>query len=286
VSWRRSSGTALGRRRLLPHELLHEARVARQLQRQAAGQQLVEEHAERIDVGAAVDVRRQAAVRLLGAHVRRSPHGNAELRQLGDVQQRAVERLGQAEIDHPGAGAAVFPGDQHIVRLDIAVQHAALVRVLDRRADLHEQLQAVPRGQPLAVAEVGEGQAGDVLHGEVGIAVVGGARVVDPRDPRMIHQRQHLALMLETESVAAGRAPRTDDLEGHPAVERLALLAQVDRAHAALAEQAQDGVMPDPLRHTRRPDRRERGRRQGRRERDSGREGLKDRRLGFHGMSP
>ena len=58
-------------------------------------------------------------------------------------------RLGHAEVDHLGHRLAVVERDQHVGRLDVAVDDALLVGVLDRLADRDEQL------QPLAAASGG-----------------------------------------------------------------------------------------------------------------------------------
>src|SRR5262245_42557276 len=53
-------------------------------------------------------------------------------------------RLGHAEVDDLRHGPAVVQGDQHVGRLDVAVDDPLLMRVLHRLADRHEQLQTLP----------------------------------------------------------------------------------------------------------------------------------------------
>ena len=52
-------------------------------------------------------------------------------------------------------------------------------------------------GELLLVAVVGDRDAADQLHDEVGPARLGGAGVEDPGDVGMVHQRQGLPLGLE-----------------------------------------------------------------------------------------
>ena len=117
-----------------------------------ARQQLVEQHAQRVDVRPRVDVQ-AAHLGLLGAHVlRRADHlGVAgEERLLGEP---LVGGLGDAEVDDLGHGLAVVQRDQDVGRLDVAVDDSLLVGVLDGVADLDEQL------QPLAGCSAGSGRS-------------------------------------------------------------------------------------------------------------------------------
>ncbi len=70
---------------------------AREVVRQPAAHQLVENHAERVDVGAYVDV---AARALLGAHVVQRADQLAHPGILRDPGLLRIERAGHAEIDH------------------------------------------------------------------------------------------------------------------------------------------------------------------------------------------
>ncbi len=78
----------------------------RGVERRGAGQELVEQHAERVHIGASVDVQR--ALGLFGAHVL---WGADELLVLGEERslgEAAIDRLGDAEVDHLGVGAPVL----------------------------------------------------------------------------------------------------------------------------------------------------------------------------------
>ena len=114
------------------------------LQRRRAGQQFVEQHAQRIDVRPRVHVE-VVELRLLGRHVER----RAQHRLVGRVQrplgQRLVHRLGQPEVDDLGHRLVVVGGDQDVGGFQVAVNDPLLMRVLDGLAHLHEQVQPLGR---------------------------------------------------------------------------------------------------------------------------------------------
>ena len=74
-------------------------------------------------------------------------------RELGEqrlVGELLAGRLGDAEVDHLRHRPAVVQRDQHVRRLEVAVDDPFLVRVLDRVADLDEQLEPLARVELLA----------------------------------------------------------------------------------------------------------------------------------------
>ena len=117
----------------------------------AAGHQLVEQDAQGVDVAAGVDVQ-VGHESLLGAHV----GGGADELLEGGVdrlvgEQLAAGGLGHPEIDHLRHQAPVrLHGDENVRRFEVAVDDALLVRVLDRVADLHEQLEPFVGGELLS----------------------------------------------------------------------------------------------------------------------------------------
>ena len=113
-----------------------------------------------------------------------------------------------------------------------------LVGVLHRLADREEQFQPLAGRELLLVAVVGDRDALDQLHHEVGPAAVGGAGVEHPGDVGVVHQRQGLPLGLEPGDDVARVHARLDDLEGHLAADRLLLLGHEDQAHARLRRSA------------------------------------------------
>ena len=106
-------------------------------------------------------------------------------------------------------------GDQDVARLEITVDHALLMRVLDTIADASEQIEPLLEAQLLLVAVVGEGNAADQFHHEVGATVVGGPGIEDLRDRGVIHDRQGLPLGLEATDDPLGVHACLDDLDRH-----------------------------------------------------------------------
>ena len=64
----------------------------------------------------------------------------------GLVGQPLFGGLGDAEINHLGHRHAVVGYDQNVGGLDVAMNDALLVRVLDGLANLDEQIEALGRG--------------------------------------------------------------------------------------------------------------------------------------------
>ena len=85
--------------------------------------------------------RPSAHLGLLGAHVgRRADHG-ANWVKSGLLGEPLVGGLGDAEVDHLGHGPAVVQRDQDVRGLDVAMDDALLVGVLDGLADRDEEFQ-------------------------------------------------------------------------------------------------------------------------------------------------
>ena len=207
-------------------------------------QQLIQDHAERVDVAPRVDVLR-AHLGLLGAHVL----GRAdELALLGEdrrLGQSLVERLGDAEVDDLGRGLTVLVLDEDVARLEVAVDHALGVRVLHRLAHLDEQPQPIRKTQSMPIAMLRDGQALDQFHREPGPCLLGQPAVEDFRDAGVVHDGKRLPLGLKPRDDRPRVHARLDDLERDHASHGLGLLGLVDHAEAALAEDLADGEVPD-----------------------------------------
>ena len=113
------------------------------VERGGSGEQFVEQHAEGIHVAARVHVE-LVDFGLLGAHVeRRADHlGESRVdRLLGEL---LAEGLGHAEVDDLDHRHAVMRGDQDVRGLQVAMDHALLVRMPHRLAHLEEQPEPFP----------------------------------------------------------------------------------------------------------------------------------------------
>ena len=238
------------RRYLLAQDSLHlpQARPGQScaLEGSGAGEQLVEQGAEGVDVGAGVDIEGRH-LRLLGAHVgggADQPMGGGE---KGLVGEPAVHGLGDTEIDHLGQRPAVLDRHQHVRGLEVAVNHAFLVGMLHGGAHLEEELDPLHRTQTLVIAILGDRQTAYQLHHEIGpargrVGGTGQTAVEHLGDRGVIHQRQGLPLGLEAGYHLAGLHSALDQLQGHLATHGLLLLGAIHHPEAALTEDLEQAV--------------------------------------------
>ncbi len=214
------------------------------VERRGAGQQLVEQHAQGVDVAARVHVQ-PAQGRLLRGHVQRRADHLGEVREQRLLGQRLAGRLGDAEIDHLHHRRAVVQRRQHVGRLDVAMDDAFLVGVLHCLAHGNEQLQPLLGGELAPITNVGDGNALDQLHHEVRPTSLRRAAVEHPGDIGVVHEGQCLALRLEPGYDVARVHARLENLQGHLAADRLRLLGHEDDAEAALADLLEQFVGAD-----------------------------------------
>ncbi len=149
-----------------------------------AGEQLEEQDAEGVDVGGGRD---RAAGDLLGRGVLRRQRDTAL---TGQHRHRFVvaEQLGDAEVEQLDLAAG---GDEHVRRLQVAVDDQVGVGVRDRRLDVQEQADARLDAEPLVVAVAIDVLAVDVLQHQVGLPGSRDAGVDQPRDVRVRELGQH-----------------------------------------------------------------------------------------------
>ena len=125
------------------------------VERRRPGQQLVKEHAQAVDIAANIHVKR-VEFSLLRAHVERSADHLREPGVDGLISQLLADRLGDAEVDHLDHRDAVVRGDQDVRRLQVAVDDALAVGMLDRLADGQKQIQPLAGRELLLVAVIND----------------------------------------------------------------------------------------------------------------------------------
>ena len=197
-----------------------------------AGQALEEDAAERVDVGPGVDV----------------AGGDLLRRDVGDRADEAL-RAGEALGAHRVAGEAEVAevrllglgGDEHVRRLDVAVDEPERVRGVERVGDRPEQTDGLRRVEAARrrVDELAEVVALDVPHRQVEVPALLAGRV-DRDDVRVVEAR--CELRLDEEPLAEALVRRElgrEHLDGHLALQ-VDVLAQVDGAHRAASEQTLD----------------------------------------------
>ncbi len=210
-----------------PDRVQHLGRVA-PLDRGAAGQQPVERRAQAVDVAGRAQLV-DAALGLLGAHVRRRADGRAHASRLvpgprGRPQGRLprarlgllppTDRLGQPPVHDQG----LTVGPEHdVARLEVAVQHAARMRIRHGVAHVHEAaeqpaqgqrtLGGIPTRRVLAMESLDgfpETVAADEPHRVERPAVVEVSEPVDRHDPRMLQAPGHLGFHQEPGAALGG----------------------------------------------------------------------------------
>ena len=163
----------------------------------ASRQQLVEEHAQRVDVAAGIDAQ-GAHFRLLRAHVLQRADHRPVLGEEGPLGELLLGRLGHAEVDHLGDRLAVVQRDHHVRRLDVAVDDPLLMRVLDRLADRDRNSSSRWRGERrLSSQYLVIGTPWTSSMTKYSRPCSGGARIENTRDVDMVHHGQRLPLRLE-----------------------------------------------------------------------------------------
>jgi hypothetical protein len=227
----------------------------------APGRALVEDHPQGVHVGRRPDVV-VPGLGLLGGHVLR---GAQDLPGAGLRRPAPLQQLGQPEIDHPGdvvlaaqlaragrrlllVGVVLGRLEDDIGRLQVAVQHPAVVGVLNRVGHRRHQPGRLPHRhrerlvlQPFTQRLSGTERGGDEAHradlaglvdrDQVGVVELGGGQGLADQPPPGVRAHQHLG-------------PR--DLQGNLALQ-LRVVGQEHDPTPALAQLPAQLEPPDPV---------------------------------------
>ena len=233
------------RRSAASHHLEEQLALAGALVREFLGQRLVEHHADGEEVRAVIDVATPHP--LLGSHVRRGADGHALLRRVHRVGLAALE-LRHAEVEELHRHIAALVDEEHVVRLEVAVNDALGVRRRERRQHLPDDHARLVRSERGAAGDaLAQRLAAQKLHHQEGL-VLGEPGVEDLDDVLVADFRGRACL--------AGEAPHR---LGHPCEVRVEhldrhvpphgeVLGLVDGPHASLAQQANDAIAAVELR--------------------------------------
>ena len=207
-----------------------------------AGEQLVEQAAGRVQVAAGVD---DLAAGLLGRQVLGGAHHGVG---LGDGRRGVLHGAGDAEVHHLHRARR---GQHDVAGLDVPVDDAGAVGVLQRVQDAGDDLHGLGDGHGLALAEeLADRVPLDVLHDDVGHradgAVGGGdlllARVVDGDDGRVVEGGGGLRLPAEARlEGGVARNIGAQQFNGDNSRET-PVIAEVDLGHASAADHLADLV--------------------------------------------
>jgi hypothetical protein len=210
------------------------------VERMLARQELVQEHAERPDVGASVDVRR--VQHLFGRHV---PRGTEALRRIRERATAFVrETLGDAEIeDFQDRVTVVATRQEEVRRLDVAVDERQRVRFGEPLARFEHEPNGLGRSERTDSSEKRfEPDAFEPFHDEVRFAALERAHVVHPRDVLSLEERCRTRFVHETHhEFRVALEVRANDLQRH-----LRFESQVGRLehdpHTAFADELADSI--------------------------------------------
>src|SRR4029079_1806757 len=113
----------------------------------------------------------------------------------GFGQVHVPHALGDAEVDDLGVAFAI---NQNVLRLDVAMNQPALVRVVERRSDLaDDEDSTVDRKRTLPADQFLQARTADVLHDDV-VRVTFLADIVNIDDVGVGEAGGRLGLTLET----------------------------------------------------------------------------------------
>ena len=197
------------------------------VERRLTGEQSVQDRSQSVDVAQG---RHQplAPGGLLGSHVGRRAEDGARFGQAAIV----LDLLRQAEVAHMRFALLV---KENVGRLEITVEDAALVGVVNSLGDRDHELRGVLRVGGVRRECPAQARTADQLHREITLAVVL-SHLVDRHDVGMVEPGDRLGLVLEPPQLRlAGERARPDHLQRHEAIET-DLAGLVDDAHGAAAQ--------------------------------------------------
>ena len=206
---------------------------AARLQRQPAGEELVQQNAERVRVGGHAD---PLTRHLLRARVRRR-HDRVRLGHAFALSD-GVHQLRDPEVEKLRVAVT---GHEDVAGLQVPVRDQLAVGVGDRVADPEEEAKTLLDAQAARVAPCGDRLAVDELHHQVRRAVVRAASVEETGHAGVRQPGENLALRTETlgEQRAGYTAPNQLD-RGPCLVGAIGTLGEVDRSHPAFPDRLEN----------------------------------------------
>ena len=168
-----------------------------------------------------------------------------EVGQHGLLRERFLNCFCDAEIDDLRHRFTVLDRDEDIRWLQVTVDHAFLVSVLNGVAKLNEKSKAILKRELIRVAILRNPNSANQLHYEIRAASQGCPAVQHARNAGMIHQCERLTFRFEPGHDALGVHAQLDHLERDMAPDGFALLSPINDAEAPLADFLQESVSAD-----------------------------------------
>ena len=157
-------------------------------------------------------------------------------------REAPLRGFGDAKVDDHRHGLIAIGGHQDIIRLEIAMDDAFVVGVLDGEAHLFEKCQPFIGAEAALVTVLGDGHATDEFHDKVGPAGFGGAGIEHLGDVGVLHERQRLAFGFEAGHDLFRVHAQLENLERDSPRDGGALLRHVDHPVTALTDLLQHFV--------------------------------------------
>ena len=181
----------LGERRRCVHRMgPDEVHRRDAVDRQLAGQHLVEENSQRIEVGASVE---RESARLFRREVCRCADdhaGGSQLRHRALAGFACVEDLCNTDVHDLDPVGGVLAAEQNVWRLEVAMDDAVAVRLLERVGDLLGDEQGAIGLEATALPDlVAERGVAAMLHGEEELPVLELAEVVQAHEVLVVERR-------------------------------------------------------------------------------------------------
>ena len=190
-----------------------------EVERKTAGQDFVCDHAERIDIGTRIYLRRVAGG-LLGRHVGNCPDDLADIGLECRDRDIGFGELCDAEVKYLGLSAQLGLiintelRDENIGGLEIAMDDAVLVRVLDGRGNLCDEFELVSRAELVVFGVLGDGQTIDVFHRKEWLPLVD-SRFINLCDAWVAELAECLGFELKPPEQAVGWKPGFENFKRH-----------------------------------------------------------------------
>ena len=165
-----------------------------------------------------------------------------EVGQNGFLGQRFLNRFGDTKIDDLRYRLPILDGNENIRGLQVAVNNALLVGVLDGVAKLNKKSQAFLERELIRLAVIGNPNSANQLHHEKRATRCGCPAIQHACNARMIHERERLAFGFEPGHDALGVHAQLDHLNRNLAPNGFALLRPINDAEAPLADLLQKFV--------------------------------------------
>ena len=146
----------------------------------------------------------------------------------------ALEQLGDTEVEQLDLTS---DADEHVGRLEVAVNNQVGMRVRDRLQHIEEETETGVDVQPVLVAIVVDALALHVLEHQVRVARLRYTRIDKVGNVRMREPREDVALAPEALFAGAAHQRDVQQLDRRTSFEAaIAALGEPDAAHAALAD--------------------------------------------------